>query len=402
MTQLDALIPPADLAAAIEAGHISRKAHPTLPLSILTYTRTAQYDGAWTPVTIRCRGLVVDDKTSEIVAWPFPKFFNVGEHDDGRPYAPPLPDEPFDVYDKVDGSLGIVFHYEGRWRAVSKGSFISEQAVWAQAWLDDHDTRLLIPGVTYLAEILYPENRIVVDYGGRRDLVLLGAFDALGREIRVAYAAEDWAPVGSVVRSWPAMPLPALLKAIEGSVRLDGERSSGMDAEGYVIRYASGVRAKAKISEYVRLHKILTGITERDIWRYAGMQRLVGHDPKRTAQALGVSAAEITALATAETGPLDAMLQQVPDEFDAWVRSVVADLELRAEELTGAIRVTYDLVAFLANDRGEFARATQKATTDPTVRAAMFHLLDGKPTDLLVWRAIKPAAADPFKNDEEG
>jgi len=402
VTQLDHLIQPDDLAAAIEAGHVARRTHPTLPLSIYTYTRAAQYERAWTPVTIRCRGLIADDKTGEIVAWPFPKFFNVGEHDNGQPYAPPLPDEPFEVYDKVDGSLGIVFHYAGRWRSASKGSFVSEQAVWAQAWLDDHDTALLITGITYLAEILYPENRIVVDYGYRRDLVLLGAFDAFGREIRVRYAAPDWEPIGSVVRSWPAMPLTDLLKATEGNVRLDGRQSSGMDAEGYVLRYNSGVRTKAKISEYVRLHKVLTGITERDIWRYAGMQRLTGHDPKRTAQALGVSATEITALATAGAGPLDAMLQHVPDEFDTWVRKVVADLDRQAGELSGIVRATYDTLAHLTGDRGEFARAAQQATTIPTVRAAMFHLLDGKAVDLLIWRAIKPAAADPFKNDEEG
>src|SRR5690606_27409942 len=73
MTQLNTLIEPADMAAAVEAGHITRRQHPTLPLSIYTYTRTAQYSRAWTLATIQCRGLIADDKTGEIVAWPFPK-----------------------------------------------------------------------------------------------------------------------------------------------------------------------------------------------------------------------------------------------------------------------------------------------------------------------------------------
>lgn len=165
------LMPAQALTEAIDAGYVSRKAHPELPLSLYSYTRTAQYEQVWNQVTTRCRGLVADDVTGAVVALPLPKFFNVGEHESGRPYAPALPDEPFEVYDKVDGSLGILFHYAGKWRAASRGSFTSTQAVWAQRRLDGRDTSALVPGTTYLAEILYPQNRIVVDYGERRDLV---------------------------------------------------------------------------------------------------------------------------------------------------------------------------------------------------------------------------------------
>jgi RNA ligase len=400
MTTLDELISPADLNAAIDAGHVSRRQHPTLPLSIYTYTRTAQYARAWTAATLRCRGLIVDDKTGDIVAWPFPKFFNVGEHHLGHDYAPPLPDEPFEVYDKVDGSLGIVFHYDGRWHVASKGSFTSEQAQWAQRWLDEGDTFLLTPGVTYLAEIVYPENRIVVDYGGRQDLVLLAAYDVHGQEIRLSYAAEDWQNLGTVVRSWPAMPLPELLKLTEANTRPDGMPVSGMHAEGYIIRYASGLRAKAKLAEYVRLHKILTGINERDIWRMLGMQRYADQDPKHVAKALGCTVAEVTALAGTGRGPLDALLDTVPDEFDTWVRTVVARLEQDAASLAEQARAEYDLIAHLAGDRGAFARAAQ-GIAHQGVRACMFLLLDGRPIDLHLWRAIKPEATAPYVADDD-
>ncbi|MFC5902864.1 RNA ligase [Streptomyces zhihengii] len=160
---LHELLPAHELADALDAGHVTRKAHPELPLSIYTYTRTCQYERRWNRVTVRCRGLVADDATGRIVALPLPKFFNAGEHASGQPYAPALPDEPFEVYDKVDGSLAVVFHYADRWHAASKGSFTSTQARWAQRRLDAGDTSALEPGVTYLAEILYPENRIVVD-----------------------------------------------------------------------------------------------------------------------------------------------------------------------------------------------------------------------------------------------
>lgn len=394
---LHELLPPEELAAALDAGHVTRKAHPELPLSIYTYTRTCQYERVWTRVTTRCRGLVADDGTGEIVALPLPKFFNVGEHEAGQPYAPSLPDEPFEVYDKVDGSLAVVFHYAGRWRVASKGSFISTQATWAQRLLDGKDTSGLVPGVTYLAEILYPENRIVVDYGHRRDVVLLAAFAKDGTEVPLAEAAVGWRGIGSVVAVWPAVPLAELLAMAEANRLPGGGAATGTDAEGFVLRFASGVRAKAKFAEYVRLHKVLTGVTERDIWRGHGVQRFAGLPAKQVAQALGCSSEDIEASAGR---PLDALLEQVPDEFDSWVRGVVAGIEKQVADRERAIDEAFRSLAHLGGDRGAFARAV-RALPDAALRPAMFLRLDGRPTELVTYRSTRPEASDPFKTDEE-
>lgn len=391
------LMPAQALTDAIDAGYVTRKAHPELPLSIYTYTRTAQYERVWNEVTTRCRGLVADDTTGAVVALPLPKFFNVGEHESGQPYAPALPDEPFEVYDKVDGSLAVVFHYAGRWQVASKGSFISAQAVWAQRRLDGKDTTALRPGVTYLAEILYPGNRIVVNYGDRRDLVLLAAFGPDGTEVPLHEAAAHWEGVGSVVTVWPAMPLGELIALTESNTLPGGSAATGTDAEGFVLRFASGVRAKAKLSEYVRLHKVLTGVTERDIWRGQGIQRFAGLPATQVAKGLGCPLAEIEA---SGGKPLDALLEQVPDEFDTWVREVIARFEDEAARRERAIDEAYASLAHLAADRGAFARAA-KELTDRQVRAAVFLRLDGRPTELVTWRSVRPETADPFTNDEE-
>ncbi|MFG2485374.1 RNA ligase [Streptomyces virginiae] len=391
------LMPAQALAESIDAGYVTRKSHPELPLSIYTYTRTAQYERVWNDVTTRCRGLVADDTTGAVVALPLPKFFNVGEHESGQPYAPALPDEPFEVYDKVDGSLAVVFHYAGRWRVASKGSFISAQATWAQRTLDGRDTGALRPGTTYLAEILYPQNRIVVDYGDRRDLVLLAAFGPDGTEVPLAEAASHWEGIGSVVTVWPAMPLDELIALAESNTLPGGASATGTQAEGFVLRFASGVRAKAKLAEYVRLHRVLTKATERDIWRAHGIQRFAGLPLKQLAQGLGTTAAEIEA---SGGKPLDALLDQVPDEFDAWVREVIERLESEAALRERAIDEAYAGLAHLAADRGAFARAV-KALPEREVRPAMFLRLDGRSTELAVWRNVRPETSDPFTNDEE-
>lgn len=342
MAQLTDLFPAADLHAEIDSGHVLRKQHPTLPLSLYAYSRSCQYENHWTPVTTRCRGLVVDDTDGRIVAWCLPKFFNHDQHGAGHDFAPPLPtDEPFEVFDKVDGSLGIVFHFAGRWHVASKGSFVSEYR---------------------------------------------GDWERLG---------------GQVVRSWPTPSLTELARLAAENTKLDGTPATGTDAEGWVVRFRSGVRVKIKIAEYVRLHRSLTGTNARDVWQYLGAQKF-GHLPaKALGQTLGCSAEQAKQWAGVYSGALSKLLENVPDEFDTWVRGVVAGLEAAAEELDARIGAQFASLAHLHGDRGAFARAAQ-AVEDRSVRAALFLVLDGKSTDLHVWRAIRPELSDPFAADEEG
>ncbi|MFI1396218.1 hypothetical protein [Streptomyces sp. NPDC020681] len=187
-----------------------------------------------------------------------------------------------------------------------------------------------------------------------------------------------------------------LLALTESNTMPGGRTATGTDAEGFVLRFASGVRAKAKLSEYVRLHKVLTGVTERDIWRSHGIQRFAGLPAKQTAQALGCSLADIEASGR----PLDALLEQVPDEFDTWVREVITRIERDAANRERAIDEAFESIAHLRADRGAFARAAQ-ALPDASIRSTMFLRLDGRPTELVTYRSLRPEPSDPFTTDEE-
>ena len=86
------------------------------------------------------------------------------------------PDRPFETFEKVDGSLIILFWHAGEWRTATKGTFGSAQASWAAERLRGCDLSALSRGTTYLAEAVYAENRIVVRYD-QDELVLLAAYD---------------------------------------------------------------------------------------------------------------------------------------------------------------------------------------------------------------------------------
>lgn len=336
-----------DLEAAIVAGQVTRKAHPELPLSILTYTRDVQYSHGWNLVTMQCRGLVADDVTGEVVAFPFPKIFVTamhGVHD----FAPPLPAEPFEIFEKADGSLIIAFHYAGQWHAASKGSFISDQAQWAQALLGRSDLTGLDPALTYLAEAIYPGNRIVVDYGQRSDLVLLAAYrPADGTEELLSTIAPHWAPIGPVVRTWGlSSDVFELEQLALVSKTLDGDKVSGTEEEGYVIRYTSGARAKIKLSAYLTLHKLFTGTNERTIWEVLAS----GQDPA-------------------------VLFDTVPDEFADWARGIADNLRAEHEQIVTEAREDFEDLTDslpLAFDRKSFALlalTVQRAPVPPVVRA---------------------------------
>jgi RNA ligase len=363
------LFPPEALADALAQDHVRRNHHPELPLQILTYTRDCQYGHIWNPVTMQCRGLIVDDQ-QRIVALPFPKIFVTGMHGVGHDFAPALPAEPFEIFEKADGSLAIVYHYAGAWHAASKGSFISEQAKWAQQVLDSSDLSLLDPNLTYLAEAIYPGNRIVVDYGQRAELMLLAAYrPADGTEELLSTVAAHWAPIGPVCRSWGLSDdISTLEKLAAESTTIDGQQVGGVDEEGYVIRFASGVRAKVKLASYLKLHALFTGTNARTIWEVLAS----GQDPA-------------------------VLFDTVPDEFRDWAAEIATSLRAQVAEYVTAAEADFARIGRLP-ERKTFALEAAKSD----YRAALFRLYDGRSIEELAWKSVKPRGDSPFKTDGEG
>lgn len=360
---------PDELIEALNEGYVDQREHPDLPLTMFTYSRTAQFDGYWTDAVRKCRGLIVEQFTGEIIAFCMPKFFNKSEHDNGKSYAAPLPEESCRIFDKMDGSMGTVYWYQGEWRVATKGSFLSEQAIKAKEMLLASDTRHLIPGITYVVEIIYPANRIVVDYKDRHDLVLLTSYLSDGREI---LKPDSWEGTGfsyvyeidDYILTGHALDLDDLTE--------EHILDSGTEAEGYVVTFESGVRVKMKFPEYLALHKILTNCTERTIWE-----------------------------ALYNDIDMSAFRENVPDEFDEWVTKVVDGIYGFVDEFESNCNVKFMKIVKKtgASDRKAFALEVSKL--DPVYKSAMFLMYDGKSTRDLAFKQCYPAAIKPFKQDEE-
>ena len=127
-----------------EKGLVYKQIHPTLPLTIWNYSEKVQYENLWDEITLMCRGLVTDNE-GNISARAFKKFFNIeeGKH---------TPTEKFEVWEKMDGSLGIVFWYEGQWVVATRGSFTSDQAIKAKELLKKYNSGKNI-GFTAIAHL---------------------------------------------------------------------------------------------------------------------------------------------------------------------------------------------------------------------------------------------------------
>lgn len=216
-------------------------------LELWNYTDRCTYDKGWNKYTLVARGLIFDVAAQRIVATPFPKFFNYGEGG----YA--VPDEGFEVTEKLDGSLGIIYHYNGVWRVATRGSLESPQAQWAENWLlACANPWHLIPGTTYLAEIIYPENRIVIRYPDS-GLVMLSAFRRDGSELtREELEAEAALAKFKIAPQYCYTKIEDLLAV---------SKTLYSDREGFVVRFYSGHRIKIKGDEYCRIHRLISRCT---------------------------------------------------------------------------------------------------------------------------------------------
>jgi T4 RnlA family RNA ligase len=332
-------------------GYITCRLHPHVDLAIWNYTAKAQYERMWNEVTMQARGLITTTDGT-IIARPFPKFFNYEEVQET------IPVESFKVTEKMDGSLGILYFINGKPSIATRGSFASEQAERANQILHErYSTFDFKPYYTYLFEIIFKSNRIVVDYGDMEDIVLLAVIHTeTGTEMDIHHPA--W--IG-------AFPFP-VVKHYDGIADFtELKKGDQVNREGFVIRFENGLRVKLKLEEYVRLHKILTQCTARTIWELL-----------RSGQSF------------------DAFLERTPDEFFQWVKQTREELEGNYASIEAFCKGMTEQMRALPTRKEQAAIITKHAYP-----GIVFAMLDNKNYSEAIWKLLYPEATRPFRQDEE-
>lgn len=346
----------------VEDGLLIKNEHKKYPIAIYNYSRTCQFEKKWDEVTLNMRGTVLDDN-GNIIAKSFSKFFNWEELEPSD-----IQNEPFEVYEKLDGLLGLLFHYDQQWHLATRGSFDSEQAIKGKELLQKYNLSLLSPGYTYLFEILYDENRIVCNYD-YEDIVMLACIDCSVEGIEVNIHNDYYQSNFNVVKRYDGINDYKSLKSLISD-----------DREGYVVRFHSGFRMKIKGEEYVRLHRILTNFSNKDIWEML-------KDGK----------------------DLESFLDRVPDEFDEWVKRTIKELRYlhysikeRCGKIHDGFRYGKYGDVYPEPTKKEFAEYL-KSNIDPYLHGILYSMWDNnyKMVDAIIWRMIKPKYEKPFWNKKE-
>lgn len=346
----------------VESGLVEAKRHSHLPLTIYNYSRDCQFQQKWDEVTLQCRGIIIDD-ANVIVARAFDKFFNYEEVRSTNQI--PLHDEYVYFQEKMDGSLGILFYYADSWHMATKGSFESDQAKAGLAILKSkYDLAKFHKTLTYLCEIIYPENRIVVSYDTEKIMFLSAVMD--GREL-------NWSTAKAMFHSSGILEedvVPTVIESISHSVFKDYKDRNDVGKEGFVLRFhPSNYRMKIKFDEYVRLHRLLTNFSNIDIWE-----------------------------CLRNNTDMSAYLEEVPDEFDSWVRQWIKAIQFAYVMKEKEAKVWLDSVprSPVRKQEAEWILAN----VPKEYQGIVFSMLDGKDYSDAIWRMIRPEYQKPFWNQE--
>lgn len=216
-------------------------------LVLYNYTQKTMYEKNWTSATMQARGLIFDTKNNELVARPFGKFFNINENELTQLHNLPLT-ESFEVFEKIDGVLGIIFFYNNEWQLTTRGEFDSIQAQIGQELLKSQiDTSKLNTAYTYLCEIIHPKCEIILSSNKVKKLILIGAIETkTGSELN--YPALQKIAKKSGFEIVSKINLNMSIKEI-----YEDKSNWSSKVEGYVIRFESGLRVKIKSDAYISL-----------------------------------------------------------------------------------------------------------------------------------------------------
>lgn len=215
------------------------------------------------PQALECRGAAFDS-AGNLISRPLHKFFNMGEKPHTQEHVI-RQRKLAGVFEKLDGSMIATAWLNGQLLFRSKGSFGSDVVNLTYEMVNngfehvgEFSTRCARNGLTAIFELTHPKARIVVDPGAP-NLRLLHVRDNLtGQYVLLdsAHVVHEWiAEHGIELVPRFAMSMDEALESLE----------SMENQEGYIFQFDDGDMVKVKCPWYLRLHRSVTFLRERDI-----------------------------------------------------------------------------------------------------------------------------------------
>lgn len=338
------------------AGRVTARTSLDGYYTIFNYTQETSVTKDWNDVNRWCRGLIFDQRTKEIVAVPFYKFFTLGQMPEVTYEALVSYGRPVRIADKEDGSLGIMFwdKYNRCLRVSTRGSLDSDQAKWATDWVNgdgtgidsldqfvisEREDELGKSGWTYQFEIVYNENRIVVDYSGFEGLIGLARVNNFA-----GYVDYDLDALPSHWRraeTFDGLTLDEIMHLKDVLT---------WNTEGWVLTYDNGLMVKIKVEEYKKVHAIRFAITPNTVLRLVQD----GQDPLVT-------------------------VVDLPDEFVDEIRVTMGKIEARYQELLSEFRsVCADGIEQISNRSRKENAMWCLQNVPQNFQSCFFYLVSGK------------------------
>jgi RNA ligase len=345
-------------------GLVAARTHNTLPLTIYSYTREVVWDiSLWDDVLEKCRGLIVNNLTGEIVSRPFPKFFDLDTGPRPETHRANLPQRAPIIQEKVNGSLGILYNHPPciadpmRFTPIrgiaSKGSFHSEHALWATLWYHSNCPNAMWPVThTVIFEMICQSvQQHLVHYDNDKLVLLAMIHNETGVEMEYQELTV-WGDTNGIET------------VQQYELTWDEILTSRPNAEGYVLSWPRlgkpPLKIKVKQPDFVELHKLVHQATPRMIFDMI----VAGEDVKAIA---------------------DRLPSHVSTQILQWVNNYQEEYDMIHKCVQ---QIMLDgLKQFLT--RKEFAVYLQQPGT-ALYQHACFAILDEKDPAPMIWKLVEP------------
>lgn len=226
--------------------------HPEDERVILNYCQIESAHHKTHPVVRECRGLVLSSKDYSLIARAFPRFFNLGEVEVDFDWS------NYVCQEKVDGSLILLYFWNGEWHINTRNSFGSANVGQSEfTWRDLVSYGLpffwknkLNKKFTYVFELCSPYNQVVKRHN-ETHVKLLSIFQgAMELDVdEIKYWSDNL-----LLESIDHYEVEG--KAIE--VVLEKLEAEDPTNEGIVLRDKNNNRIKVKTESYLRLHRVFS------------------------------------------------------------------------------------------------------------------------------------------------